>query len=209
VSARTSALQRLDLVAIEDNVNGFLAAGADAVPPLAAAAPNHTIFVDSLSKRIAPGLTLGFLVAPARLTARLGAALRSGAWSAGRFALDAAARWIGDGTAETIQDRKRADARARQRLASERLQGFTLQADIRSYHCWWSLPEPWRADTFVAAAARRGIAVSPAAAFAVTPGRAPNAVRLALASPPLDQLAGALDTLAQIARGAPEDVGVE
>ena len=47
-------LQRLDLVAIEDHVNGFLA--ADAVPPLAAAAPDHTIFVDSLSKRIAPGL---------------------------------------------------------------------------------------------------------------------------------------------------------
>ncbi len=200
-------MQRLDLVVIEDNVNGFLA--ADAVPPLAAAAPDHTIFVDSLSKRIAPGLTLGFLVAPARLTARLGTALRSGAWSAGRFALDAAVRWIGDGTAETIQDRKRADARARQRLAGERLQGFSLQADVRAYHCWWSLPEAWRADTFVAAAARHGIAVSPAAAFAVTPGRAPNAVRLALASPPYDQLAGALDTLAQIARGLPEDVGVE
>ena len=51
--------------------------------------------------------------------------------------------------------------------------------------------------------------MSPAAAFAVTPGRAPNAVRLALASPPFDQLAGALETLAQIARGGPEDVGVE
>jgi DNA-binding transcriptional MocR family regulator len=200
-------LQRLDLVAIEDNVNGFLA--ADALPPLAAEAPNHTVFVDSLSKRIAPGLTLGFVVTPAHLTARLGAALRSGAWSAGRFALDAAVRWIGDGTADTIQERKRVDARARQQLVGERLQGFAVQADARSYHCWWSLPEPWRADTFVAAAARHGIAVSPAAAFAVTPGRAPNAVRLALASPPFDQLAGALETLAQIARGGPENVGVE
>ncbi|WP_020550460.1 hypothetical protein [Embleya scabrispora] len=54
--------------------------------------------------------------------------------------------------------------------------------------CWWELPEPWRTDTFVAAAARRGIAVTPGAAFAVPPTTAHHAIRLGLASPTPDAL---------------------
>src|SRR5439155_15178769 len=104
---------------------------------------------------------------------------------------------------------KRADAAVRQRLAGERLSGFSLRADPNAYHCWWELPAPWRADTFVAAASRRGIAVTPAAAFAVGNGHAPNAVRLALASPPLPVLDTALETPAALARTAPGDDGTE
>lgn len=202
-------LGELDLVAIEDTVNGFLSAGNDDVPPLAAGAPDRVVLVDSLSKRIGPGLTLGFVVPPAALADRIGGALRSGAWTAGRFALEAATRWITDGTADAIQRRKRQDAIARQQLAAERLAGFTLRADPRAYHLWWELPEPWRAETFVAAAARSGIAVTPAAAFTVGSGRAPVAVRLALASPSPEVLSDALEVLAGIARGTPEDAGVE
>ena len=41
------------------------------------------------------------------------------------------------------------------------LADFTLRADPRAYHAWWELPSPWQAETF-AAAARQGIAISPA-----------------------------------------------
>ncbi|MGP3970408.1 aminotransferase-like domain-containing protein [Streptomyces sp. 6N223] len=200
-------LRRHDIPAVEDAVYGFL---RDDLPPLAALAPERTIVVDSLTKRLSPGLTLGFAVAPPGPRAdALASALRTGGWAAPRFALDAAAQWIGDGTAAAIEAGKRQDAAARQRLAAERLAGFALRADARAYHCWWRLPDPWRAETFVAAAARQGIAVTPAAAFAVAPGRAPNAVRLALSSPPADALAAALDLLAALARRTPEDVGPE
>jgi methionyl-tRNA synthetase len=37
----------------------------------------------------------------------------------------------------------------------------------------------------------------------------PNAVRLALASPPTEVLSHALEVLAVLARGTPEDTGVE
>jgi DNA-binding transcriptional MocR family regulator len=114
-----------------------------------------------------------------------------------------------DGTVEKIVAAKRADAAARQRLVAERLAGFAVQADPGAFHCWWELPEPWRAETFVAAAARLGMAVTPAAAFAVGPGRAPNAVRLAVSSPPVDVLAATLDTLATLARSRPEDTTVD
>jgi aspartate/methionine/tyrosine aminotransferase len=46
------------------------------------------------------------------------------------------------------------------------------------------------------------VAITPAAAFAVGP--APDAVRLALATPPAATLATALDTLATLARATPE-----
>jgi DNA-binding transcriptional MocR family regulator len=198
-------LAERDLVAIEDTVNGFLRDEK----PLAAYAPDRTVLVDSLSKRLAPGLTVGYAVPPAGLVDKVAAAMRSGGWVAAGFALAASTRWIGDGTAAAIERDKRADAIERQRLVTERLGGFDVRADPASYHCWWTLPDPWRAETFVAAAARRGIAVSPAASFTIGAGRAPNAVRLALASPPREVLATALDTLAALARRTPEDAGVD
>jgi len=200
--ALAESLQRHDIFAIEDTIYGFL---RDDLPPLAMLAPERVVVIDSLSKRIAPGLTLGFLVSPRSIAPDLAAAIRSGTWMASRFALDAATNWITDGTAATICEAKRQDAAARQQIAAQRLAAFDIRADPNAYHCWWELPEPWRADTFVAAAARHGIAVTPARSFTVSPGRAPNAVRLALASPPLDVLAAALDVLARLARGAPED----
>ncbi|MFF8311440.1 aminotransferase-like domain-containing protein [Streptomyces lydicus] len=199
-------LAELDIYAIEDAIYGFL---RDDLPPLAARAPERTFVVDSLSKRLAPGLSLGFLTVPAGRTQDAAAALRSGTWTASRFALEAATRWLTDGTATAVEEAKRGDAAARQRLVAERLAGFRVRADPHAYHCWWELPEPWRADTFVAAAARRGIAVTPAGAFAVGTGHAPNAVRLALASPSHGALAEALGVLGELAHGSPEDTGPE
>lgn len=200
-----AVLRESGTVAVEDAIWSFLRQD-DAPPPLAALAPDRVVHVDSLSKRLAPGLTLGFAVAPPPLAARVANALRAGAWTAAGYAMEAAAGWIADGVAASVAAAKREDAAARQRVAARALAGFALRTDPRAYFCWWDLPEPWRADTFTAAAARHGIAVTPAASFAVGAHRAPDAVRLGLASPPPELLAEALDVLASIARSAPQDV---
>jgi DNA-binding transcriptional MocR family regulator len=206
-AALAGVLDELGIYAIEDAVYTFL--HDDAAPrPLAAFAPARTLVVDSLSKRLSPGLTLGFVVTPAGAVAdRVAAALRSGGWAAGGFALAAATGWMADGTVAGLVRAKRHDAAERQRIAGKILHGYALRADPHAYHCWWELPEPWRAETFVAAAARHGIAVSPAAAFAVGAAHSPNAVRLALAAPPVSLLSSALETLAALARE--EYAGVE
>ncbi|MEU9364765.1 PLP-dependent aminotransferase family protein [Streptomyces avermitilis] len=201
----------LGLPVVEDRIWSFLQEDGD---PLAAYAPERTYVVDGLSKRVAPGLTVGFLVVPeeqeeqeeqerpeegaGRGEAAAAGALRSGGWTAGRFALEAAVRWIGDGTVARLVAAKRADAAERQRLVAEHLAGFAVRADPRAYYAWWELPEPWRADTFTAAAAQRGIAVTPGPAFGSGQGAA-DAVRLGLASAPLPELARALRTLAGVA----------
>ncbi|MFF6781103.1 aminotransferase class I/II-fold pyridoxal phosphate-dependent enzyme [Streptomyces sp. NPDC012510] len=180
-------VRELDLPVVEDRIWSFLVdgdgdgdggVGGRVPPPLAAYAPERVFVVDGLSKRVAPGLTVGFLVVPQGRVDGVVAALRSGGWVAGRFALEAGVRWIGDGTVGRLVAAKRADAAARQRLVAERLAGFALRGDARAYYVWWELPEPWRADTFCAAAARRGVAVTPGAAFGVTAvvgGRGPGA----------------------------------
>ncbi|GLU49799.1 PLP-dependent aminotransferase family protein [Nocardiopsis ansamitocini] len=199
-------LTRLDITAIEDTIWSFL---RDDLPPLAAVAPEHTVLIDSLSKRLAPGLTVGFAVVPASLVSGVAAAVHSGGWTPMRFALDAATRWLTDGAVESVVSAKQREAAVRQEIAAHHLGGFSVRSDPRSYYCWWELPAPWRADTFVAAAARYGIAVTPAAAFAVGRFRAPNAIRLGLASPPTETLSRALATLAGLARSAPDDLIAE
>ena len=197
-AALAAVLDELGIYAIEDAVYAFL---REEPTPLAALAPARTLVVDSLSKRVAPGLTLGFVVTPAGdVGDRVAAALRSGGWAPGGFALAAATRWASEGTIADLVRAKRRDAAERQRIAGQLLRGYALRSDPSAYHCWWELPESWRAETFVAAAARHGIAVTPAAAFAVGPAHAPSAVRLALAAPPLDTLASALEVLAAVAR---------
>ncbi|WP_457584993.1 aminotransferase-like domain-containing protein [Ensifer canadensis] len=204
-SARRSDLlhvvENLDLPIIEDHVYGFL----DDEPPLAAHAPDRCIVIDSLSKKAAPGLTLGFIVPPQRLREGVLASVRSGGWTASGFAFAAAERMMGDGTLAELARLKRLDAQARQNLAADRLSGFEIQANAKCYHLWLTLPPHWRSQSFVAAAARRDIALTPSTTFAVTPGHAPNAVRLALAAPTMDQLDSGLNTLAAMLNTSEHD----
>ena len=185
-------VEKLNLPIIEDNVYAFL----DNEPPLAALAPDTCIVIDSLSKKVAPGLALGIIVPPQRLRESVMASVRSGGWTAAGYAFAAAQRMLADGTVAELTRLKRLDARARQKLASERLSGFEIQANEKSYHLWLTLPTHWRSQTFVAAAAKRDIALTPSTTFAVIPGHAPNAVRLALAAPTMAQLDTGLNTLA-------------
>ncbi|MFI2431418.1 PLP-dependent aminotransferase family protein [Streptomyces sp. NPDC018693] len=189
----------LRIPVIEDRIWSFLRPEA---VPLAAHAPALTYVVDGLSKRVAPGLSAGFLVVPPERVGAVAHAVRSGGWSAGRFALEAAVRWAGDGTVARLVAAKRADAEARQALVREVLDGFRVRTDPGAYFAWWELPPPWRADTFTAAAAAHGIAVTPGTAFTVDPHRTPDAVRLGLGSAPVERLGWALRTLADVVRGS-------
>jgi DNA-binding transcriptional MocR family regulator len=197
-------VRKLDLMIIEDLIYSFLADEA----PLAAQAEERSIVADSLSKRLAPGIGVGILHVPAQLRERLAVALRTGAWSVTPLALAAGMRLLADGTAAEITRRKRADALARQAIVADCLTGHRIDADPRSYHVWLELPEGWRAEALTAAAARAGIAITPASAFAIAPGHSPNAVRLALGLPSHDELRHALRRLAALLAARPEETDV-
>jgi len=193
-------LKRHRVIAIEDAVYSFL---APQHPTLYSTAPDQVVLIDSLSKRLSPGLTAGIIAVPAALIKPVAQSVRAQACGPTGFALAACTRWMTDGTATAISMAKRRDAATRQRVLKTiftGVRGATLTSGSHAYHAWLTLPAGWRADAFEAAAAAKGIAVLPASAFSVVPGHVPNAVRLALASPTLETLESALTTLATLAR---------
>ena len=192
---------KLGLIVIEDIVYGFLADD----PPLAALAPDRCIVVDSLSKRIAPGIAVGLLHVPNVLRDRVAQTVRTGAWQVSPLGLEAAVRLLSDGTAAQITQLKRDDARLRQQIVAKGLPGIDIAADPRAYHAWIRLPAGLRSEAFAAAALRAGIAITPSSAFAMAPGHAPNAVRIALGLPTHAQLREAMSKLASLLRAGPND----
>lgn len=184
---------------IEDAVYAFL--DEHAPPPFCAFAPDRTIMVDSLSKRIGPGLTLAIVVAPERLIPDVVEAIIAGAWGASGFAMEVCLRWLSDGTIAALDKLKREDAAVRQEIARRAFHGCDLHAHPASYHVMIGLPLNRRADDVVKAAASLGIAIAPASAFTVAAGHAPNAVRVGLANLDMDSAQEVLERIASIIRG--------
>jgi DNA-binding transcriptional MocR family regulator len=189
-----------DVLIVEDDVHGRLL-----VRPLSTFAPDISVYVTGTAKVIAPGLRVGFIVAPPALAPRIAAGIRGTTWMAAPLMAEIASRWIQDGTAESILARKRKDAGARYRVAAKALERFAMQAHPDAYHLWLAMPRPWRADGYAEAARRAGVAVTPASAFAVGRGATPEAVRLCLGAAANKEVLGrALDILSRLLTIEPE-----
>lgn len=199
-------LTALNIIGIEDHVYAFL---VDDPSPLASLAPDRVVMVDSLSKRVAPGVTLGFALAPPALAGAIAESIRVGALLASGLAVEIGVRWMADGTVASLVRDKRRDAIRRQKILRQRCPTLTISADPRAYHAWVELPGSWRSESFTAAAAERGIAVAPATAFAAGAGHAPNAIRIALASPSPKALAESLTILNDLALSNPRASALE
>ncbi|OQR63079.1 GntR family transcriptional regulator [Streptomyces maremycinicus] len=184
---------------VEDASYAYLV--EDPPPPLAATAPDITVHVSGLSKSVATGLRVGFVVAPPATVPALERAIRATTWNTPALTVALACRWIEDGTVDLLEARKRDDARARQALARQELAGLPLVGHPSSYFTWLPLPEDARADRLTAALARRHISVATAEPFTTTT-HTPQAIRLALGSTDLDSLRSTLRT---VRRAAVED----
>jgi DNA-binding transcriptional MocR family regulator len=190
------------VLVIEDDVFGRLK--PDAPPPIAARAPDCTLYVTSTSKCLAPGLRVGFVRAPAAWAPALRDAVNLTCWMTPPLMAEVAATWIAEGTAERLTESQRGEAARRQDMARAVFAGHSFRADRFGLHLWLALPSDWPADTFRAEAERRGVKVVEGAAFAVDKGLRPKAVRLCLShEADAARLRHGLETLADILRGTP------
>ncbi|MBB4981653.1 aminotransferase-like domain-containing protein [Streptomyces nymphaeiformis] len=181
-----------DCLVVEDGTYAFLEPSPP--PPLRTLAPERTCYVAGLSKNVAPGLRFGFAVLPGGLVEGVTRSLRAAAWGAPGLVTALATGWLADGTVTRLERARRADAAARQDIARAALAGMDVTAHPASYTVWLGLEPHQRPDHVAAALAEEGILVSTADAFATGPHR-PRALRLALATPPPDELRGALHRL--------------
>ncbi|WP_292016353.1 aminotransferase class I/II-fold pyridoxal phosphate-dependent enzyme [Mesorhizobium sp.] len=157
------------MLIIEDDVYRPLA--DDPPPSFACLEPELTIHLGALSKCLAPGLRLGFVIAPRPIAGQVAAALRINCWSISPLTALIGARLIEEGSAARIIDIQKQELRQRQAILSEILGRFDIQAHPTSTHAWLRLPEPWRGAGFARTCLERGVAVLPGDAFAV--GREP------------------------------------
>lgn len=184
-----------DVLIIEDAAYAFLVERPPA--PLAALAPESTLYVSGLSKNVATGLRFGFVVAPIEFIEALERAIRATAWNTPALMTAIAAGWLNDGTVDRLEAQKRADAQHRQAIARDVLDGLTLIGHPSSYFVWLPLPGEARADQVAAALLRETVSVSTAEPFATTKN-SPHAIRLALGSVDLDVLARSLDKVKRV-----------
>jgi DNA-binding transcriptional MocR family regulator len=200
--ALAEVAMRHEVMLIEDDVYGFLLEAP--LPPLASLAPEHTFYLTSTSKSFMPALRVGYAHCPAAFVERVAGAMRATTYSAAPLMARIAARWIEDGTGERLVAAKRAEATQRQALVRRLLAQQTYRTHPAAAHLWLTLPEPWRAEEFAAAARRRGVGITPAAAFAA--GRQiPNAVRVCIGAPAsLAELERGLERLVELLAAAPQ-----
>jgi DNA-binding transcriptional MocR family regulator len=200
---RTAA--RLELHIVEDDAYGFLFDGQE---PLAAALPDRTFYLTSMSKSLVPGLRVGLLRTPHGWTDRVTGAVFATTVMLSPLDAAAACASMEDGTAERVMAWKREEIRARQQIARQLL-GALVTGSPESQHAWLELPVAWPADDFVREARQRGVVITPARDFAVARHDVPNAARVALGAPPnRERLRAGLAILSDVLKDAPQAFGM-
>ncbi|SFM20568.1 PLP-dependent aminotransferase family protein [Variovorax sp. OV329] len=187
--------RRHGLVLIEDAAYAFLE--ADPPPPLAALAPELTVYVSGLSKSVATGLRVGFVAAPAAWLPKIERAIRATTWNTPAILTSMACSWIDDGTVARLEAEKRQDAISRQAVAGDVLSGRRCTRHPASYFVWVWLPEEVRADRVARTLMSEHVSVSTAEPYATT-AHVPHALRLALGSVGMEALRAALQAVRRV-----------
>ena len=171
-----------DLMIVEDEAYRVFAC-ENAPDSFAELAPERTLMVAGISKPIAPGLRLGFMLPPEseELRDRLFIGLRALGYSPPTLGGMLFSQWEQDGTADKIADDVLAEAEARTILAKQVL-GSTLAEPgaKRSLHLWMPMPAV-DAERITAKALRAGIALTPPDGPTVA-ADAPSGIRLCVGS---------------------------
>ncbi len=189
--------RRHDLLVVEDDVYGYLM--AERPLPIAALAPERTIYVTSASKCLAPGLRVAWVAAPPNLRPQLAEAARITTVTQPAVMGAIASQWILEGRAETLLQWQRREIAARFKIARQALDGLDWRGHPSAFHVMLHLPPPWTGDVFAAAARQAGITIQPISAFDAGADYAGQAVRITLTQvADHDILAKALSTLRRI-----------
>lgn len=201
------AVARLhDLQIIEDNCYNVEQSTENA---LRALAPERTWHITSLSKTISAGLRFGAIVCPTGLGEAARLATQHNYFGLPRPMTDFVLALLRSGKAGELCERVQAVFARRLEIALNILGGHTVKWQKGVSFLWLPMPRGWRASTFAREAEAAGVLVRSADEYALTDGRAPNAIRIALAGAiPEAEFVAAIETLAGLLDSPPDEIAI-
>ena len=204
-AALSAEAQRLGLPIVEDNPYGDLWFDTPPPAPLTARHPESCVYLGSFSKVLAPGLRLGFLVAPPALYPKLLQAKQAADLHTPSFNQRMVAEVLKDGFLDrhvpTIRALYRAQRDAMLQALDHEMQGLgvTWNRPNGGMFLWARLPEGLNAIELLPHAVDKGVAFVPGAAFYA--GHAdPRTLRLSFVTATADQIQTGVAALAQAVR---------
>jgi 2-aminoadipate transaminase len=208
-AAVSLAAARAGLPIVEDNPYGELWFDGPPPPPLTARNPEGCIYLGSFSKVLAPGLRLGFLVAPAAVAAKLVLAKQAADLHSPGFNQRMVAEVMRDGFLERHVPTIRALYRAQRDHMLQALEremaglGVAWNRPAGGMFLWARLPAGLDAGQLLPQAVQRGVAFVPGAPFhAADPD--PRTLRLSFVTATPQQIDTGIAALAATIRQALE-----
>ena len=185
-----------DLLIVEDDIYGHLY--PDSPPTYAELLPDQTIYLNGLSKRVAPALRVGLAVVPARYALLLAQAITTQSWMVSPLLVGAMAE-IADRRSQLDRMAQDNIQRSRERVAmlQQKLTGLVSMISTCRPHAWIKLPEGMTDDMLVPVARQLGVSVTEGHRFSNKLIADHSHIRIALLSCPTDEIfATGLDRLA-------------
>jgi DNA-binding transcriptional MocR family regulator len=200
--AIAAVARKHDIAIIENDVLGPLV--EDRAPPVAALAPERTLYVTSFTKIVVPGLRIGYLAAPDRYVAAVANRHLVSNWMATPMVAEIASRWVADGTAMELVTWQRSALARRHEIAADVLGGLSYRSHPQSLHLWMPLTGGRTEDGFVAQARLQGVAIAPGASFRTSEAQWQPAVRISVGSTTEEELRTGLGIVSRLLLGDPE-----
>ncbi len=168
----------LDLIVIEDDAYDLTRPGV--IPPISKLIPDNGIYIAGISKALAAGLRVAFLVIPQQYRRAIREAILNTMWMTPPLNVELVSMWIKDGVADRVIDLKRKEAGRRFDLAGKILSDYSFTGIATGFFIWLALPDPWRGPVFEQRMRDLGVNVFGAEKFTVGDAPAPAAARISL-----------------------------
>lgn len=201
-AALADAASDLGLPVVEDNPYGDLWYDTPPPPPLSAQMPAGAVYLGSLSKILAPGLRLGYVVAPKALFPKLLQAKQAADLHTPGFNQRIAFEVLQDG----LLDRHLPAVRARYKAQRDAMQAALLRHLPPGCHWvmpgggmffWLTLPKAIDATALLPRAVAAGMAYVPGAAFYAGAPQS-NTLRLSFVTVPPERVAAGVAILGRL-----------
>lgn len=205
-SALAAVARRFDLMLVEDDPYGELYYRAAPPPGLRHHAPERTVRLGSFSKILAPGLRIGYVIAPTSVIDVLVRLKQATDLHTATLAQQAAFRVLSSGLLDrhlpAVRERYASQCRVMLEALEEQMpSGTTWTRPEGGMFVWLELPQNVDAEPLLAQALEQRVAFVPGSAFFAAAARR-NTLRLSFVTVSPERIRAGVATLARLVRAA-------